>query len=183
MRRALAFVSALAVLLALPATAGAQTVADVVAGSEDFDGRRLTLTGELIGDYGERRDGTVWTQLNGDSYAAAPVAEGGDLTGGNVGIGIQIPGDLADGLDPPGGYRRVGPVVTVTGEWRHHDPGRGGESYLVVTALEVAEPGRSIDVETTWPVPVAALVIVAGAAYLGWRLRQRSVEQDGGRGR
>lgn len=104
----------------------------------------VRVAGELIGDYGFRGDGWVWSQLNGDSYATKPVLEGGRLTGSNTGIGIRIPEELVVDLEPPGGYRRRGPLVEVVGTWVFHDPDRGGESYLSAESIVVIEPGRIV---------------------------------------
>jgi hypothetical protein len=128
----------------------------------------VTVEGELVGDFGFRGDGTVWTQLNDDSYAREPLLEGGDRTGGNVGIGVRIPADFAAGLDPPGGYRKRGPLVRLTGMWEYHDPDRGGESYLDVTELVLIEPGREFGEGMSYPALIigAGLIIAAGVLWL-----------------
>jgi hypothetical protein len=78
----------------------------------DEDG---VVSGELVGDYGFRADGWMWTQLNSDVYSSKPLRESGSLEGGNVAIGVRIPVDMASGLDSPGSYRQRGPLVTMTG--------------------------------------------------------------------
>ncbi|HHC09116.1 MAG TPA: hypothetical protein ENK55_10435 [Actinobacteria bacterium] len=143
---------------------GAELVADGAA----YDGELVVVEGELVGDYGRRGDGTVWTQLNDDPYVYEPVAEGGPLRGGNVGIGVRIPAELAEDLDPPGGYRIRGPVVRLTGTWRYHDPARGGESYLDVVALEVVEPGRTVP-KPLHPVALVVGVLLLVVAFGLWR--------------
>ncbi len=150
---------------------------DVVALIEDganFDGQTVTVTGELVGDYGSRRDGTTWTQLNQDPYARSPVSEGGDLAGSNVGIGVRIPTDLVVDLDPPGRYRMVGPTVEVTGTWRFHDPQRSGESYLDVTSLVTVEAGRSLsEAPDSASYGIGVLLILGSVLALGARKRSR----------
>jgi opacity protein-like surface antigen len=150
---------------------------DVVVLVEDgasFDGQTVTVTGELIGDYGSRRDGTTWTQLNQDSYAQSPVSEGGALSGSNVGIGVRIPTELMVGLDNPGRYRMVGPTVQVTGTWRFHDPQRSGESFLDVTTLVTVEAGRALTESPNWvSYGVGGLLILGSVLALGARTRAR----------
>jgi hypothetical protein len=133
-----------------------------------FEGE-ITLEGELVGDYGFRSDGWVWTQLNDDSYATEPLLEGGSLTGSNIGVGVRIPEELAEGLDPPGGYRTRGPLVRVTGLWRYHDPDRSGESYLEVQQLVVVEPGREIGEGMIVPALLAGMALIFAAAVMWWR--------------
>jgi hypothetical protein len=105
----------------------------------------------------------MWTQLNDDSYALDPVLDGGKLTGGNTGVAVRMPSAIAEQLDPPGGYRVRGPVISATGIWKHHDPERGGETYLDVTGIIVVEQGRDLP-EHPHPVILGVgLVLVVGA--------------------
>jgi hypothetical protein len=144
----LSVMAAVVAVLLLPAAAPGQVVipvAELITNPEGYAGQRVSVRGELIGDYGFRANGYMWTQLNDDSYAREPVAEGGLLSGGNIGIGIRMPDDLGRTLDPPGGYRLRGPIVLVSGIFAYHDPGRQGETFIDVTEIEVQEPGRPID--------------------------------------
>lgn len=137
-------------------------VGDLLENPMDFAGE-ITISGELIGDYGFRSDGTMWTQLNDDSYVADPVQDGGALTGGNIGVAVRIPKALTAQLDPPGGYRIRGPVVAVSGIWKYHDPDRGGESYVDVTSLKLVEPGRDLAEHPNYLVLAAGGALVLGA--------------------
>jgi hypothetical protein len=57
------------------------------------------VKGELVGDYGFRDDGWMWTQINGDSYARSPIRDGGEPVGGNTEIAVRMPTGLGEGLD------------------------------------------------------------------------------------
>jgi hypothetical protein len=164
-----------AVMVHAPAAHAVEVdVAVLVENGATFDGQTVTVTGELVGDYGSRRDGTTWTQLNQDSYAQNPVTEGGALTGSNIGIGVRIPTDLIVDLDPPGRYRMVGPTVAATGIWRFHDPQRSGESFLDVTTLVTVEAGRSLTESPDWAsYGVGGLLILGSVLALGARRRSR----------
>lgn len=168
MRRWLA--GATAVLIAgLPAAAwGTEeaTVFELIESGAEMQGQEVVVTGELVGDYGFRNDGWMWTQLNGDAYVAAPIREGGPAAGGNTGIGIRMPHAMGEGLDPPGGYRQRGPVVRVTGAWRYHDPQRQGESYLEAQTLVVIERGRPLHQRPNAITIALGAVLVAAAAAL-----------------
>jgi hypothetical protein len=132
----------------------------------------ITVQGELVGDFGMRDDGTVWTQLNDDGYADAPLLAGGQLSGFNRGIGVHIPGAVWPGFEAAGGYRVRGPVVRLSGEWRFRDPGRGGESYLEVTALEVVSGPLRLQEGIHWsPLGIGlGLLAAAGAVLVAARL-------------
>lgn len=153
MTRRIALISILAAgFLGAGSGVRAETVTEIIADPEGFAGKQVTVVGELIGDYGERRSGALWTQLNEDSYALDPVALGGPLTGPNVGFGIRISkGDVPD-LGHPGGFRWRGPLVEVTGVWVYHDPDRGGESYLDVARIDIIEDAEALPIDHA-PVP------------------------------
>jgi hypothetical protein len=157
-----------------PAQAVAVSAVELLDDGESFSGQEVTVIGELIGDYGFRSDGSMWTQLNSDSYAIRPIVEGGPLRGSNTGIGVRIPADLARDLDPPGRYRLVGPVVSLTGIWRYHDAQRQGESFLDVTSIAVQAPGRDLSEHPNWSIYGAALAfsVIAAVATVGY-IRER----------
>jgi hypothetical protein len=169
MRRLLFIASVMLLVPAYPAgaaTDGVQvSVTDLIQDAAVIQGN-VVVQGELIGDYGFRRDGSMWTQLNGDSYVYKPVLDGGPLTGGNVGVAVRIPEAIARTLDKPGGYRVRGPLVEIVGEWKYHDPHRGGESYIDVLTLEVLEPGRGLVEHPDYWILASGLILIAAAAAL-----------------
>lgn len=171
MRPLAVIVLAVLTLISTPDVADATeeaTVPELVEMSAELAGKRVSVRGELVGDYGFRRDGWMWTQLNGDAYVDDPIAEGGIPLGANIGIGMRVPEELVGNLGEPGGYHYRGPVVQATGTWRHHDPDRQGESYLQVETLTVVEPGRRLDEgpDTAAIVLGIVLLAVSGGIYL-----------------
>jgi hypothetical protein len=169
----LLFSTAAILALAVPAQASEEvTVSRIVEESAELSGVVVIVEGELIGDYGFRDDGSMWTQLNGDSYARAPLLQTERPAGGNVGVGIRMPADLAEGLDPPGGYRNRGPLVRLTGEWVHHSEDRPGESFLRVETLEVVEAGIPLN-EPANPWTIAIGLVLIAAAAVVWETRPR----------
>jgi hypothetical protein len=172
---------AVVLLLAAPALADEIRVADLLADPGALDGSEITLVGELIGDY-QHRGGEVWVQLNDDPYVSAPLHDGGSLAGTNVGVAVRFPAALFDqGLfTGVGGYRVRGPVVRVTGTWRFHDEGRGGESYLSAESMDVLEAARPISQGGNWPVLlIGTALIVIGVAPVVWRRRRERAMGDG----
>lgn len=163
---AMAVMIAAAVVYSAPVHAVTVSATELLENGERFSGQEVTVVGELVGDYGFRSDGTMWTQLNSDSYAIRPIVTGGPLRGANVGIGIRMPADLADGLDPPGRYRLVGPIVMVTGIWRYHDAQRQGETFLDVSALAVDTPGHDLSEHPNWGIYGAAFAFAAIAGVV-----------------
>ncbi|MBN2113568.1 MAG: hypothetical protein JW785_05505 [Acidimicrobiia bacterium] len=156
------------------AAPAAVTVAELLADPTAYAGEAVVVRGELVGDFGERRDGTVWTQLNGDPYAEAPLLGGGSLAGANAGIGVRIPSEAWPGFDRPGGYRLRGPVVEATGVWRYHDPARGGESYLDVTDLELIHEPLALEEEMPWLPLLLGFGLLGAAAAVAVAKRRRA---------
>jgi hypothetical protein len=149
------------------------TVAQLLDDPEAFAGVEVVVRGELVGDFGRRSGDWVWTQLNDDPYAYVPLLGGGSLAGGNAGIGVRIPDAMWPGFDEPGGYRVRGPLVELTGWWRYHDPERGGETYLDVSAISVIDGPRELQEGVRW-VPLGVGAGLLGAALaLGLALRRR----------
>jgi hypothetical protein len=168
---------ALLLLVGTPVALAVQIVpvSDLLEDGERFAGTEITVEGELVGDYGFRHDGFMWTQLNDDSYARDALVDGGPRAGANVGVGIRMPTALGDGLAPVGGYRLEGPFVQATGVWRYHDPERGGESYLDVSALTTLEDGRRLEEGPDWVVFVTVSLLLAVSVFMWW-WRQRSAD-------
>ncbi len=158
---------------AVPASAQTVIPVDELTGTGAvYDQTEVTVAGELVGDFGVRGDGTVWAQLNDDSYADGPLRETGTHGEGNTGIGVRFDGSLAFDLDQPGGYRWRGPIVEVTGIWHHHDADRGGESYLEATSFDLVEPARQLADPVFWPLWIIGIGLVLAAYYLYWRKNQ-----------
>lgn len=164
-RLQLLFTAAAFVAVASPAQASEEvTVSQLVAESLELTGVVVIVEGELVGDYGFRDDGSMWTQLNGDTYALVPLLQSKRPAGGNIGVGIRVPAELAEGLDPPGGYRSRGPLVRVTGMWVHHSDDRQGESFLRVESLEIIEPGLPLhESANVWTVAIGLVLVLAAA--------------------
>lgn len=162
--------------LAVPAIAQSATPAgELITAGAPYDGTVVTVVGELVGDFGVRTDGTVWAQLNDDSYVDRPLRETGTHDQGNTGIGIRFGAGLGFELEEPGGYRLRGPIVAATGIWHHHDPDRGGESYLEVTSFELVEPARALEDPAFWPLWILGLGLLLAAYYLYWHKNQERV--------
>ena len=176
MRKLLRVIFLAAVFLFIPAPASAAeevSVAEILELGAELAGDEVTVEGELVGDYGFRDDGSMWTQLNGDAYVHRPIREEGRPAGANVGIAVRMPAELASAFDPPGGYRKRGPVVRFTGIWKYHDSTRPGESYLEVQSFTVTEPGRLLDEEVNMTPVILGALLLAGAGATALLTRPR----------
>ncbi|MPZ51794.1 MAG: hypothetical protein GEU79_03510 [Acidimicrobiia bacterium] len=180
MRRVLGLVLGMMLLnvFAVPVLGATEvTVSVLIDFGAEWAGEEVVVRGELVGDYGFRGDGWMWTQLNGDAYVSQPIGDGGRPQGGNSGVGIRMPNEMGRGLDPPGGYLRRGPVVKATGVWKWHDPSRQGESYLEVSSLEVIEEGYEMDEGVDWGVIVVGAGLILLCPIL-WPRRRHEVSES-----
>jgi hypothetical protein len=142
------------------------SVPEILELGAEIAGEVVTVEGELVGDYGFRGDGSMWTQLNGDAYVHRPIREGSPPIGANVGIAVRMPVEMAEALDPPGRYRNRGPVVRVTGIWKYHDSIRPGESYLEVQSLTITEPGRQLNEVVNWTAVILGALLLGSAGVI-----------------
>lgn len=159
---------------ALPAFASEHAMevkaSQLLSDSDEWDGRRVAVTGELVGDYSPRDDG-VWVQLNDDSFVGSPIGAGGTPDTTNTGIGARIPTDLFDRVEgSPGRYGQTGPVVRLEGIFRHSDADLQGETYLAVDAAATITPAREHPAPgpDVWlPVGLVLLSIAGVVLYIG----------------
>jgi hypothetical protein len=159
---------------ASPAGATEVEVTVLDAEAEAWNGQRVTVQGEIVGDYSVR-DGEVWVQINDDDYASEPLIESGTLRGGNIGMGVRIPANIFPGsYGEPGGYHTRGPVVAITGTFRYADPETGGDTFVDAESVVVVEQPRPIEVPAAEPaLLIVSIVMIAAGAALWARARWR----------
>lgn len=179
--RLVLLVAAWMVLVPAAAPAVAQTdpespptidVGDLVAEPDVWDGERIALEGELVGDYSNRDTGT-WVQLNDDSYARQPLGEGGRPVGANTSVGALIPRDLFMEVEgSPGRYGRQGPLVRLEGTFRHDDPRFSGETFLEVEAVSTMSPARDYATGGIDAWFFVGIALMGAAGSVAWRARR-----------
>jgi hypothetical protein len=138
--------------------------------------RTVSYRGEVVGGVLHRSDG-AWVQLNDDIYAEArgPLPAHRDYMGGNAGLGVFIPTDLAGEIDVVGGPQFRGDVLEVVGEFRRIDHERREVAVIIAAEGDVAEGGHPIE-DPVLPERrgvAAALAVVALAVAVGERLGAR----------
>lgn len=171
--------SALLFVSALPASASRLETSELDASPSTWDGQRVTITGEIIGDYGRRHD-VVWVQINDDAYSEAPLVETGELAGTNTGLGVRIPNSIfSESWGSPGGYRTRGPIVEVSGVFRYADDETGGDTFLDATEIQLIEPARPLELPgADWKLIFGSLVAIAAGGALWARARWRLLNPE-----
>jgi hypothetical protein len=151
-------------------------VQDLDENPEAYHGEVVSITGEVVGDYGIRAD-IVWIQLNSDAYSDTPLTSREDAVGTNAGMGVRYPRSLHDpAWGEPGGYRTRGPIVRVVGVFRYHDAVESGETFVDASHIELVSPAQPIEVPEaeplTWIVALG-LGLAGGVLYVSARLNRR----------
>ncbi len=144
------------------------TIAELDSDPTSWNGDLVSITGEIVGDYGNRGD-IVWIQVNDDPYSETPIPAGGRLQGGNSGIGVRLPYSLFDhAWGEPGGYRFRGPIVKVTGTFRYNSPDHLGETFIDAIEIELISPSEWNRIHLDSPIPglIGGLLILVGAGLL-----------------
>lgn len=141
-----------------------------------FDQARVTYQGEVVGAVLRRREG-AWLQLNDDVYAGAggPLPAHRDYRGGNAGVGVFVPHEVADRIDVVGGPHHHGDVLSVTGQFHRVDRTSGEASVIRATGGQVVRPGRPFEDRRLPDREVAALALGLLAILLVARERVHAV--------
>lgn len=158
----------------LPTTRGRITSSQVVDCPEAFDGRRVSYTGEVIGDL-LQREGGAWVLVNDDDYALAvgPLPGHQVHRGTNSGLTVWLPSELADRITGLGRPNQRGDIIHIQGHIRRTDPDDGGGLTLRADSLEVLEPAQRVNEPLHRPQAVLALTSLTAAIALA-TVRRRS---------
>lgn len=110
---------------------------------ETYARSRVRYRGEVVGAV-LRRDEGAWVHLNDDIYGdeAGPLPAHRDYRGGNAGVGVFIPLEVADAITFVGGPRAEGDVLAIEGVFRRVDPVSGEAAVIVASAAEVVAEGQ-----------------------------------------
>lgn len=133
---------------------------------KQYNGTRVTFTGEAIGEVMARGD-HAWIHLNDDSYMERNVEEGAILGGYNTGMAVWIPSALTNPIDTYGDYQHEGSIVQISGTFNAACKEHGGDMDIHADALTMIRPGHVVvDVVPAWKAGLAAgLALLAGALY------------------
>jgi len=147
--------------------------AELVESPDQFDGRTIEFTGEVVGDIMRRGD-MAWIHINDDAYMHRNVEEGAPLGGYNSGHAVWLSADLAEEISYVGDYHNEGDVVTVTGEFRAACPEHGGDMDIHADSLVVVTSGHAVvDPIPGWKPWLALLLSLAAGGFFGMHLLGR----------
>lgn len=110
---------------------------------QSYDGERVRYQGEVVGALLHREAG-VWTQLNDDVYAelVGPLPAHRDFRGGNAGVGVLMPAQLAEQIHFVGGPQTRGDVLAIEGVFNRVDPS-GEVAVIRADAVQLTASGEA----------------------------------------
>lgn len=130
---------------------------DLIEQASGYDGKSVTIEGEVIGDV-MVRGASGWI----------------NVSDGTNDIGVWAPAEALWLVTHVGRYHSRGDRVRITGEFRRADPEQGGDLTLRAADLTVLEPGGTVGHPVRAGRPLLALIALGVSAVLGlvrWRTR------------
>jgi hypothetical protein len=132
-----------------------------------YNGKRVTFTGEAIGEVMVRGD-YAWIHLNDDAYMERNVEEGAPLKGYNSGMAVWVPAEMTKQIDTYGDYKHEGSIVQIEGVFNAACKEHGGDMDIHADTLTLVRVGHeALDPVPPWKAGLAAL-LVAAAGGLYW---------------
>lgn len=173
---ALCLLAAGMTLAASPATAaarsaqpGAVSSVELIENPERYNGRRVVYEGEAVGEILRRGD-SAWLTLNDDEYGERPFRVHQELKGGNTGIGVYGPYDLAARVTRLGSYDSLGDKVRVEGTFHEASPDHGGDLMIEFDSLTVVRRGHPLGQNHVGRKLLALAALAAVSLLLGYLL-------------
>ena len=135
-----------------------------------YDGRRLAYQGEVVGAVLQRGE-RAWVQLNDDPYGLAlgPLPAHRTTVGGNSGLAVSVPIEVARSIEHVGDHDQRGDVLSVVGTFRRADPADGGGPTIQADAARVAVEGARISHPLSTRRAATAGLFAAVTAFVGFR--------------
>jgi len=158
------FISLLADLCPIAASEGVYgaydkaSIPDLIEKASMYEGRRIEIEGEVIGDKMARSDG-VWVEVLADGAA----------------IGVLLSPNDASGIAALGSYARIGDRVRIQGVFHRACPDHGGDldvhaEHVAKLAEGHATPHAIVPARVSWGI---ALCLSGTTLAALWRLRER----------
>ena len=156
-----------------PAEGERVTSSLVVACPAAFDGRRVTYSGELIGEF-LQRDGGAWVLVNDDDYALmlGPLTRHREYRGTNSGLSVWLPDHLTGRITGFGRPNQRGDLVRIEGRIVRTDPHDGGGLTLRASDLEVLGSAQTFEEPLLVPQALLAVGSLVIAAMIAIRRRR-----------
>lgn len=137
-----------------------------------FDGMLVTYRGEVVRAVLHRGE-RAWVHLNDDRYALelGPLPDHRTTVGGNSGIPVSIPIEVAREISHVGNARHQGDIIAVVGIFRRTDPADGGGPTVQAQQARIERVGRPLPEHVHRARPAVAILLSLSAAFAALRVR------------
>ncbi|MEM3401859.1 MAG: hypothetical protein QW179_04980 [Candidatus Hadarchaeales archaeon] len=145
---------AVLIILLLAQPAGAESIRELVENSRSFDGKRVTISGEVIGVF--KKESAGWINIFENGWA----------------IGVLVTKEQAENIAFVGDYRHHGDVVMVTGIFHMSCSEHGGSMDIHAENFTLLSAGWEIQ---RLPNPITVLLsslLLAATVYLAYYMRK-----------
>lgn len=159
MRWKVCFFVAILLLLIVP-LARAESGDALIENSAGFDGKTVTLRGEVIG------------VLMRGNYAWVNILDN------DVAIGVLCRAEDARKVTVIGDYRHVGDTVEAIGTFHMADPDQGGDLDIRADNFTIVATGRELDRSPSLPLVTFSIVLVVAAIFVAFFLRRVRKEKE-----
>lgn len=154
----LADISPIAAAEGVAVSYGKASIPDLIEKASMYDGKRIEVEGEVIGDKLARSDG-VWVAVLADGTA----------------LGVLLSPNDASSIAALGSYARIGDRVRIQGIFHRACPDHGGDldvhaDHVAKLADGHATPHAIVPARAFWGL---ALCLSGTALAASWRLRER----------
>jgi hypothetical protein len=156
MMKAIAF---LVVLMLLVQPAEAESIRELIENSKTFDGKTVTVRGEVIGIL--KKENTAWINLLENGWA----------------IGVFLRREQAENISVIGDYRHIGDIVEITGIFHMSCQAHGGDLDIHAENLAIISTGQEI---RRLPNPLTVLlssILLAALIYLAYYMKKLRKEK------
>lgn len=152
-----------------PAEVGSR---ELIERPDDFDGRSVTYTGEIVGEI-LRRGEYAWINVNDDEYGDGHIRKYEELKGTNTGICIYCRAEMVEDVSFIGSYNASGDKLRITGTFYKASPEHGGALMIEAQDVSVVREGHKVTVHRLGNrlLVVLALVVVSFLLWVVWRGR------------
>lgn len=150
---------------------------DLIDCPDLYDGQRIAYAGEVVGAV-LQRGRRAWVQLNDDAYGLSigPLPEHRTTVGGNSGMAVSVPVEIARRITHVGGHDQQGDMLAVVGTFRRADPADGGGPTIHADEATLTVRGHTIPHQLSFRrlVVATALAFATVAVTAVWRVRNRT---------
>ncbi|MFN4132833.1 MAG: hypothetical protein ACK4GQ_00455 [Candidatus Hadarchaeales archaeon] len=147
------------VVLLLLQPVGAESIKELLENSRTFDGKIVTITGEVIGVF--KKENAGWINVFENGWA----------------IGVLVSRAQAENITFVGDYRHLGDIVTVTGLFYMHCPYHGGGPDIHAENFMILSTGREIQRPPNPLTVFLSSLLLAATVYLAYYMKKLRKEK------